>query len=39
MKEVILPDENGLVHAPTKPGLGYELDMDYINENAISSVE
>ena len=36
MKDVILPDKNGLVHAPTKPGLGYDLDMDYIKEHTIA---
>lgn len=39
MKEVILPDKDGYVHAPTKPGLGYEIDMDYIKKNTVSSWE
>ena len=37
MKDVILPDENGFVHAPTKPGLGYDLDMDAIERMTIAT--
>lgn len=35
MKDQLLPDESGYVAAPTKPGLGYELDMDAIAGMAI----
>ena len=31
MKDVIRCDQDGYVHAPTKPGLGYELDEDEID--------
>ncbi|MEH7115196.1 mandelate racemase/muconate lactonizing enzyme family protein [Neobacillus niacini] len=35
MKDVLELDENGYVHAPTKPGLGYEVDMDEIERLTI----
>lgn len=38
MKDQLLPDETGYVLAPTKPGLGYELDMDTISDLTIRSV-
>jgi L-alanine-DL-glutamate epimerase-like enolase superfamily enzyme len=31
--EDIEVDENGMVHAPQKPGLGYEIDWDLIKRN------
>ncbi len=37
MKDVILPDKDGYVHAPTKPGLGYDLDMDEIERLTIAT--
>ena len=38
LKEIIDPlDENGYVHVPQKPGLGLEIDFDYIRDNAIRS--
>ncbi|MFZ7101616.1 MAG: enolase C-terminal domain-like protein [Peptococcaceae bacterium] len=33
MQETIRIDKEGYVHAPTKPGLGYEIDWNYIEEN------
>ena len=36
LKEIIDPvDSEGLVHIPQKPGLGMEIDFDYIKDNAI----
>ncbi|MEH7115195.1 mandelate racemase/muconate lactonizing enzyme family protein [Neobacillus niacini] len=35
MKDVLKPDANGYVHAPTKPGLGYEVDMEEIERLTI----
>lgn len=35
MRDVITVDEQGLVHAPTQPGLGYELDDSAIAELTI----
>ncbi|WP_411965853.1 enolase C-terminal domain-like protein [Haloferax sp. YSMS24] len=29
------PDENGFIHVPQQPGLGYDIDWDYINEHRI----
>ena len=33
MKDVIRVEKDGMIYAPTKPGLGYDIDWDYINEN------
>jgi L-alanine-DL-glutamate epimerase-like enolase superfamily enzyme len=33
----IVPDENGFVCPPNKPGLGYELDWDWIHQYAINN--
>ena len=35
MKTWIECDENGMIHAPTAPGLGYELDEDEIAKNIV----
>lgn len=35
MKTWIECDENGMIHAPTAPGLGYELDEDAIADNIV----
>lgn len=35
MKTWIECDENGMIHAPTAPGLGYELDEDMIANNIV----
>jgi L-alanine-DL-glutamate epimerase-like enolase superfamily enzyme len=35
MKEVIKIDNEGYVNAPKKPGLGYEIDWDYVKDNTI----
>lgn len=36
LKEIVDPvDAEGLVHIPQKPGLGMEIDFDYIKDNAI----
>ena len=36
LKEIIDPlDSDGNVHVPQKPGLGVEIDFDYIEANAI----
>ncbi len=37
MKDVILPDEDGYVHAPTKPGLGYDIDFDELEKRIIAT--
>ena len=37
MKDVILPDEDGFVHAPVKPGLGYDIDFAELEKNTIAS--
>jgi L-alanine-DL-glutamate epimerase-like enolase superfamily enzyme len=29
------PDENGVVHIPDRPGLGHDIDWDYVEENRI----
>ena len=31
-------DRQGLVHAPTEPGLGYEIDWDLINRNKVADL-
>ena len=31
-------DSSGLVHAPTKPGLGYEIDWEVINRNKVAEL-
>lgn len=36
MKDVIDADEDGLVHAPAAPGLGYEVDWDVIDNETIA---
>ena len=30
------PDENGMIHIPQQPGLGYDINWDYINEHRIN---
>jgi len=36
LKEIIDPlDDEGYVHLPQKPGLGLEIDFDYINDNTV----
>jgi L-alanine-DL-glutamate epimerase-like enolase superfamily enzyme len=37
--EDIEVDGNGLVHAPTKPGLGYEIDWDLVKRERTATVE
>jgi len=38
LKEIIDPlDEDGCVRVPQKPGLGLEIDFDYIRDNAVRS--
>ena len=32
-------DENGMVHAPTEPGLGYEIDWDLVKREHTATVE
>ena len=32
-------DSNGMVYAPTKPGLGYEIDWDLVKREHIATVE
>ena len=29
------PDENGVIHIPDRPGLGYDIDWDYVEANRI----
>ena len=36
--DVVLNDR-GVIEAPTKPGIGYELDWEFINSNKIASLE
>jgi L-alanine-DL-glutamate epimerase-like enolase superfamily enzyme len=36
--EDIKVDKNGMVHAPTNPGLGYEIDFDLIEHNKVSEI-
>ncbi|AOR80556.1 enolase C-terminal domain-like protein [Novosphingobium resinovorum] len=36
MKDIVHIDENGWVHAPTAPGLGYEIDWDVIDNATIA---
>jgi L-alanine-DL-glutamate epimerase-like enolase superfamily enzyme len=31
-------DANGLVHAPTQPGLGYDIDWDLVNSNKVADL-
>jgi L-alanine-DL-glutamate epimerase-like enolase superfamily enzyme len=31
-------DENGMVHAPTEPGLGYEIDFELIEHNKVAEL-
>jgi L-alanine-DL-glutamate epimerase-like enolase superfamily enzyme len=35
MRDAIRVDPKGYIHAPTKPGLGYEADIDMIDEMTI----
>jgi L-alanine-DL-glutamate epimerase-like enolase superfamily enzyme len=36
LKEIIDPlDDEGYVHLPQKPGLGLEIDFDYIHDNIV----
>lgn len=35
----IAPDAQGLVHAPTEPGLGYEIDFDLIRRKQVAVLE
>jgi len=37
MKDVARIDGKGYVHAPTKPGLGYEIDWDEVEKNTIKT--
>jgi L-alanine-DL-glutamate epimerase-like enolase superfamily enzyme len=38
LKEIIDPmDEEGYIHMPQKPGLGMEIDFDYIGDNLVAS--
>ncbi|MDO8673268.1 MAG: mandelate racemase/muconate lactonizing enzyme family protein [Dehalococcoidia bacterium] len=39
MNDLIRPDKDGFVHAPTKPGLGYEIDWDTVRELTTEIVE
>ena len=32
------PDENGLIHAPTAPGIGAQIDFDLIERNALGTL-
>ena len=34
----IVVDENGMVHAPTEPGLGYEIDFELIEHNKVAEL-
>jgi L-alanine-DL-glutamate epimerase-like enolase superfamily enzyme len=36
--EDIEVDAGGLVHAPTRPGLGYEIDWDLVNRNKVAEL-
>jgi L-alanine-DL-glutamate epimerase-like enolase superfamily enzyme len=36
MKDVIEADADGFVHAPTAPGLGYEVDWDVISDGTVA---
>jgi L-alanine-DL-glutamate epimerase-like enolase superfamily enzyme len=38
IKDKIRIDSEGYVHAPTKPGLGYEIDRDVL-DNMITAIE
>ena len=35
MKDAIRIDDDGFVHAPRKPGLGYDIDWDFVRENTL----
>ena len=37
MKDVAKIDNEGYVHAPTKPGLGYEIDWDEVEKNIVNT--
>jgi len=37
--ELVKPDQDGYVHAPTKPGLGYDLDWDMIKAKTIRELD
>ena len=37
MKDIIEMDTDGYIHAPTGPGLGYEVDWDVIDDETIAS--
>jgi len=37
--EDISRNEKGMIEAPTKPGLGYELDWDFLNAHKIRTLE
>lgn len=36
MRDVIEADSEGMVHGPTKPGLGYEIDWDVIDRETVA---
>ncbi|MCX7143053.1 MAG: mandelate racemase, partial [Proteobacteria bacterium] len=36
--EDIEVDSQGLVHAPQKPGLGYEIDWDLVKRNTVAVI-
>ena len=38
VKKSIMLDDNGNVHVPTEPGLGLEVDWDYIDNHTIASL-
>ena len=37
MKDVARIDNEGYIHAPTKPGLGYEIDWDEVEKNTVNT--
>jgi len=37
--ETVKPDKDGFVHAPTKPGLGYDLDWNMINAKTLRELD
>ena len=38
MKSYPTPDEHGVMHAPTQPGLGFELDWDWIEHHKVATL-
>ena len=38
MKDVLRTNKDGYIYAPTKPGLGMEIDWEKMNEKIIHSI-